>query len=312
MLSISMVAPCAWAGMSLEELKEHQQQLIEREMRKQADKQQLMSSAAAALQQKDYSQAISLLSDLLDEYQLEAKERAEALTLRAAAYAYQGVFSVALEDADKAIRADQKQANAYAIRSIIHEKEGRKEQAIADLETYLGYVPNNQEQLVRLQRLKGVTSTPPTALAQPPSPPPGPKPIPPAIAATPLASNTASPPPSPVKLIAPIAGTWRTSATIGGAQVEALAMLDPNGNFNRFERWSFGLTVQIWGTYTASPISATQLHMSQTPIGWDPKEWCVGGSRCTPLNYPVSATQFTFIDPDTVRDETTQATYRRQ
>jgi tetratricopeptide (TPR) repeat protein len=312
MLSLVLAAHSAWAGMSMEELKERQQQLIDRAMEKQADKQQLMSSATAALQQKDYSQAISLLSDLLREYELEASERAEALTLRAAAYAYQGVFSRALEDADKAIRSDPKQANAYAIRSILHEKEGRKEQAIADLETYLGYVPNNQEQLARLQRLKGATSTPPTASTQPPSPPPGPKPIPPSIAAAPPATTAAAPPPSPVKLVAPIAGTWRTSATIGGAQVEALAMLDPNGNFNRFERWSFGLTVQIWGTYTVSPISTTQLHMSQTPVGWDPKQWCVGGSRCTPLNYPASATQFTFIDADTLRDETTQATYTRQ
>jgi tetratricopeptide (TPR) repeat protein len=312
MLSLIVAAHSAWAGMSVEEMKEWQQRLIEREITKLEHKRELASSAAAAFQQKDYSQAENLLSDLLHLQQLEPNERAEALTLRAAAFAHQGVFPRALQDADEAIRQDPKQAGAYLIRSIIYEKEGRKEQAIADLETYLGYAPKDQEALARLQQLNGVTSTPPTASTQPPSPPPGPKPIPPAIAATPPATTAAAPPPSSVELIAPIAGTWRTSATIEGAQVEALAMLDPNGNFNRFERWSFGLTVQIWGTYTVSPISATQLHMSQTPIGWDPKEWCVDGSRCTPLNYPVSATQFTFIDPNTVRDETTQATYRRQ
>jgi tetratricopeptide (TPR) repeat protein len=232
------------------------------------------------------------------------------------AYFRQGDSSRALADADEAIRQDKQQANAYAVRSLIHAKELRKEQAIADLEAYVGLVPNDQDAAATLQRLKGGAGEPPPppapASAPAPTPAPGPKPIPPALATTVPAPSTAAPPISPAKLIAPIAGTWRTNATVGGAQVDAIAMLDPNGNFNRFERWNFGLTVQIWGTYSVSPMSATQLHMSQTPTGWDPKEWCVGGARCTPLNYPVSASQFTFIDADTIRDETTQAIYKRQ
>ena len=163
MLSLIVAAHSAWAGMSLEEMKELQQRLIEKEITKQERKQELASSAAAAFQQKDYSQAVSLLSDLLHLQQLEPNERAEALTLRAAAFAHQGVFPRALQDADEAIRQDHKQASAYLIRSIVYEKEGRKEQAIADLETYLGYAPKDQEALARRQRLMGVTSTPPTA-----------------------------------------------------------------------------------------------------------------------------------------------------
>ncbi len=147
----------------------------------------------------------------------------------------------------------------------------------------------------------------PTPAPKATTPPPGPKPFPPALAAP-----AQVPPPAQVELIAPVAGTWRTSAVVSGSQVEAVAMLDANGNFNRFERWSIGLTVQIWGTYVVSPIEPTRLQMTQRPTGWQPKEWCVRGNLCTPLTYPESATQFTFLDRNTLRDETTQAIYKRE
>lgn len=139
------------------------------------------------------------------------------------------------------------------------------------------------------------------------SPPPGPKPLPPAFG-----SPANATPPSQVKLIAPIMGTWRTSAAVSGAQVDVVAMLDADGNFNRFERWSFGLTVQVWGTYVASPITPTQVQLSQRPTGWEPKEWCIRGDVCTALSYPEGATQFTFLDADTIRDDNTKAVYKRE
>jgi hypothetical protein len=147
----------------------------------------------------------------------------------------------------------------------------------------------------------------PTPATNATTPPPGPKPFPPALAAP-----APVPAPAQVELIAPVAGTWRTSAVVSGSQVEAVAMLDANGNFNRFERWSFGLTVQIWGTYVVSPIEPTRLQMTQRPTGWQPKEWCVRGSLCTALTYPESAAQFTFLDRNTLRDETTKAVYKRE
>ena len=145
-------------------------------------------------------------------------------------------------------------------------------------------------------------------------PPPGPKPLPPAFA-TPIPSpdvGSPSPPPLAATLIASVVGTWQTSLMLGGARVEGIAILDASGNFNRFERWDFGLTVQVWGTYTVSPISPTLFQLSQKPIGWEPREWCVRGSVCTELNYPAAATQFTFLDADTLRDEQTKAIYKRQ
>lgn len=157
-----------------------------------------------------------------------------------------------------------------------------------------------------------------TPMATPPAtpaggtaaPPPGPKPFPSSLAA-PVTQATA-PPPSPIRLVAPITGTWRTSAIVSGSQVDAVAMLDEDGNFNRFERWSFGFTVQVWGTYNASPISPTKLQVTQRPTGWEPKQWCVRGGLCTTLSYPETATQFTFIDANTIRDDNTQAVYQRE
>jgi|UPI00039E52D7 hypothetical protein len=145
-------------------------------------------------------------------------------------------------------------------------------------------------------------------------PPPGPKPLPPAFS-TPAPSpdvGSPSPPPLAATLIASVVGTWQTSLMLGGARVEGIAILDASGNFNRFERWDFGLTVQVWGTYTVSPISPTLFQLSQKPTGWEPKEWCVRGSLCTELKYPAAATQFTFLDADTLRDEQTKAIYQRQ
>ena len=42
----------AWAGMSSEELKEHQQKMIEREMKKEEARQEKMSRAAEALKRQ--------------------------------------------------------------------------------------------------------------------------------------------------------------------------------------------------------------------------------------------------------------------
>lgn len=155
----------------------------------------------------------------------------------------------------------------------------------------------------------------PAPVAGAPTPVPGPRPLPPGFGGqgTTMADpGTAAPPPSTVRLIAPVAGSWATSANLGGARVEGLAMLNPDGTFNRFERWDFGLTVQVWGTYTATPITPTRFQLTQRPSGWDPKEWCVMGQVCQPLHYPVSAAQFTFIDANRVRDDQTQVVYERQ
>ncbi|WP_295437875.1 HEAT repeat domain-containing protein [uncultured Thiodictyon sp.] len=152
----------------------------------------------------------------------------------------------------------------------------------------------------------------PSVLAQP-APAPGPRPLPPGFG-TPAPANTAqvAPPRPPAQLIASVVGSWKTTVVVGDGQVDGIAMLDADGNFNRFERWSFGLTVQIWGTYIVSPISPTLFQLSQKPTGWEPKEWCVRGTICKALNYPAAATQFTFLDADTLRDEQTQAIYKRQ
>jgi hypothetical protein len=155
---------------------------------------------------------------------------------------------------------------------------------------------------------------PPVPALGPQPPAPGPRPLPPAFA-TPAPSpdvGSPSPPPLAATLIASVAGTWQTNLVLRGARVEGIAILDANGNFNRFERWDFGLTVQVWGTYTVSPISPTLFQLSQKPIGWEPREWCVRGSVCTELNYPAAASQFTFLDADTLRDEQTKAIYKRQ
>ncbi|AUB82540.1 hypothetical protein [Candidatus Thiodictyon syntrophicum] len=147
-----------------------------------------------------------------------------------------------------------------------------------------------------------------------PAPPPGPRPLPPTFATPAPAPGVGPPSPQPpsATLIAPVVGTWHTSLVLGGARVEGIAILEANGNFNRFERWDFGLTVQVWGTYTVSPISSTLFQLSQKPTGWEPQEWCVRDNVCTQLNYPAAATQFTFLDADRLRDEQTKAVYKRQ
>ena len=164
-------------------------------------------------------------------------------------------------------------------------------------------------------RAEPMPVAPPPAPALGPQPPaPGPRPLPPAFA-TPAPSpdvGSPSPPPLAATLIASVAGTWQTSLVLRGARVEGIAILDANGNFNRFERWDFGLTVQVWGTYTVSPISSTLFQLSQKPTGWEPQEWCVRDNVCTQLNYPAAATQFTFLDADRLRDEQTKAVYKRQ
>lgn len=124
--------------------------------------------------------------------------------------------------------------------------------------------------------------------------------------------GTTAPPPTHVRLIAPVDGTWKAHATLGGASVDAIAMLNPDGSFNRFERWDFGLTVQIWGTYSVAAIAPTRFQLSQRPTGWEPKEWCVAGNICKPLSFPAAATQFTFLDANRLRDDQTQVIYERQ
>jgi hypothetical protein len=143
---------------------------------------------------------------------------------------------------------------------------------------------------------------------------PGPLPLPPAFVspATPPTTTTQTPLPPQVTLLAPVEGTWAANAVMGGVRVEALALLNPDGTFNRFERWDFGLTVQIWGTYRVTPMTADRFQLSQQPTGWDPREWCVVGDVCEPLKYPASATQFTFLDANRVRDDETQVVYTRQ
>jgi hypothetical protein len=154
----------------------------------------------------------------------------------------------------------------------------------------------------------------PAPVGLPPAPAPGPRPMPPRFAPPATTAGqpvTAAPPPTNIQLIAPVAGTWQTSATLGGAKVEGLAMLNPDGTFNRFERWDFGLTVQVWGTYSVAAIAPNRFQLSQKPTGWDPKEWCGMGNVCQPLSYPASAVQFTFIDANQVRDDQTQVVYAR-
>jgi hypothetical protein len=159
------------------------------------------------------------------------------------------------------------------------------------------------------------TPVPPAALPDPtPAPVPGPRPMPPGFTNQDITGQpgTTAPPATHVRLIAPVDGTWKARATLGGASVDAIAMLNADGTFNRFERWDFGLTVQIWGTYSVAAIAPTRFQLSQRPTGWDPKEWCVAGNTCKPLSFPAAATQFTFLDANRVRDDQTQVIYERQ
>ena len=59
------------------------------------------------------------------------------LAMRGLAFFQKGDMIKAKEDVDKAISENRQEVRAYLIRSSIHEKENRKEQAIADMETYV-------------------------------------------------------------------------------------------------------------------------------------------------------------------------------
>jgi len=149
-----LFASSAWTGMSSEELKDHQQKLIEREMKKEEARQEKTSRAAIALNNRDFDQVIELTSDIIYDYRLKGAAKAEMLAMRGLAFFQKGDIIKAKEDVDQAISENRQEVKAYLIRSSIYEKENRKEQAIADMETYVRLKPNDQEGQIRLQKLK--------------------------------------------------------------------------------------------------------------------------------------------------------------
>ena len=164
---VLLFSTSAWTGMSSEELKEHQQKLIEREMKKEEARKEKTSRAAEALNNRDFDQVIDLTSDIIYEYRLKGAAKAEMLAMRGLAFFQKGDMIKAKEDVDQAISENRQEVKAYLIRSSIYEKENRKEQAIADMETYVRLKPNDQEGQVRLQKLKFQTSA---SLPVPPQP----------------------------------------------------------------------------------------------------------------------------------------------
>lgn len=178
--------------MSSEELKEHQQKLIEREMKKEEARQEKMSKATEALKRSDFDQVIDLTSDIIYDYRIKGAAKAEMLAMRGLAFFQKGDLIKAKEDVDNAISENRQEVRAYLIRSNIHEKENRKDQAIADMETYVRLKPNDQEGQARLQKLIVQTGA---SLQAPPQPGISVKPAP-----APVQSGVdITPPPSPVQ-----------------------------------------------------------------------------------------------------------------
>jgi tetratricopeptide (TPR) repeat protein len=151
---VLLFSSSVWAGMSAEELKEHQKKLLERELKKEEARREKVSMAAETLKNRDFDQVIDLTSDIIYDYRLKDTALAEMLAMRGLAFFQKGDVVKAKEDLDKAISENRQEVKAYLIRSSIHERENRKEQAIADMETYVRLKPNDQDGQERLQKLK--------------------------------------------------------------------------------------------------------------------------------------------------------------
>jgi hypothetical protein len=166
-LALLLSAP-AWASMSMEEFEQQRKALIEREMQKEEARREKMAQVAEALKNKDFEQAVKLTSQIITSQQLGDTAKAEVLVMRGLAYYHKNELAKAKQDLDEAVRRNRQEARAYVIRSAVHEKENRREQAIADMEAYTRLKPDDQEGRARLQKLQ--------AQASPPAPPPSPGP----------------------------------------------------------------------------------------------------------------------------------------
>lgn len=148
----------ARAGMSREELQEHQKKLIAREMKKEEARREKMSMAAEALQDNDCDKVIDLTSQILDIYPLDGEAKAEVLVLRARGFLLKGDLVKAKQDSDEALNENRHEQMAYLLRSSIHEKENRKAQAIEDMVAYLRLNPEDQRAQERLIGLRSQIS----------------------------------------------------------------------------------------------------------------------------------------------------------
>ena len=189
-----LLASSAWAGISLEEMEQQQKKIMQQEIKKDEARQEKMAQASDALRNKDFERAIKLTTDILFTQQLGETARAEVLVMRGLAHFHKGDMAKSKADMNEAIYRNKREARAYMIRSAIHEKENRGEQAVADMEAYVSLRPQDQEGQARLQKLKGqpLAPSPPSAPAKTPAPGP-----PPSVAPAPAAPRPAPQPGPP-------------------------------------------------------------------------------------------------------------------
>jgi hypothetical protein len=83
---------------------------------------------------------------------------------------------------------------------------------------------------------------------------------------------------------------------------------NPDGSYVRASRWADGTMVRYWGSFTAQPVSPTQIRLQSQTIGWLPSQMCSQAPgfppNCGPTPHPQEmAFVVSFTSPSTIQAE---------
>jgi len=108
--------------------------------------------------------------------------------------------------------------------------------------------------------------------------------------------------PTQADAMAYFAGVWEASIPSAWGPLQAQVTYGQDGSYQSVVSGG-GTTIQIWGTWTATPLGNGQVQLQSTPQGWSPQQLCDAYNYCQPLYYYPESTLVQVIDENTVRSE---------
>jgi hypothetical protein len=96
-------------------------------------------------------------------------------------------------------------------------------------------------------------------------------------------------------------GVWHGEVRMGPVTVEHTLRLNRDKSFRTIQiSRPPNISVEVWGTWTASTISETRGNLSSEPENWQPREFCIAAGLCQPYYFTPQAYSIERIDQDTI------------